>query len=174
VRSDIEKFMEHSYFIALESPDPSTQNGALVIGKDGDILGTGFNHFPPGTDLKYWVGPKEEKYARVVHAETAAIISVAQSRFSIVGGTLVCPWAACANCAKHIADSGIHKLIRHRIDPASHWYPDVLVGDNILLAANVEILEIPIVQTTLRLRRNGNPWPEILTPEEAQVALREG
>lgn len=89
---------------------------------------------------------------------------------------MICPWAACSNCAKHIAASGIKKLVRHTFanngaDTGSHWYDDCLVGDEILRDAGVQIVEMDPISTTLRLRRNGNSWPEIMTQEEARRAL---
>lgn len=164
--SSVTELLEYTYSIALKSPDPSTQNGALIFNEVQDtILGIGYNDFPPGTDAKYWTGPKEEKYTRVVHAETAAIIAVAQSGYSTIGATLVCPWAACANCAKHIAVSGIERLVRHSFedngaDINSHWYTEVQTGDEILQAAGIVIIEVPPVETMIRLRRNGQLWPE--------------
>lgn len=67
-----DQWMIASYNEALKSPDPSTQNGAVLIGRLASMnwpIGYGCNNFPEGVDEKYWYGEKEDKYARVCHAE---------------------------------------------------------------------------------------------------------
>lgn len=159
----IEKAFIESYEVALFSKDPSTQNGAILYSKAAKVVGRGWNHFPPGVPEEYWNGPKEAKYARVVHAEVAAIIDAAKHNGGAQGGVLICGWAACSNCAKHIADSGIKELIRHSYkdaggDPNAHWYEDVLMGDEIMKEAGVAIFDVPPVGYAIELRRNGQIW----------------
>ena len=76
---------------------------------------------------------------------------------------MVCPWAACSNCAKHIADAGISKLYRHKwansgVDTGSHWYDDCAIGDEIMTQAGVEIIEVEPVESDISLRRDGKQW----------------
>lgn len=97
--------MELAYIAARNSKDPSSQTGAVLLGPDESVIGVGFNDFPPGVDPQYW-DIREEKYKRVVHAEVAAIIDAAKGGNSTLGSTLVGPWMACSNCAKHIAQAG--------------------------------------------------------------------
>lgn len=161
-----DKLITISYLAALSSPDPSTQNGAVLvdqIGYRGTILGIGYNHFPEGVSDAFWHGDKEEKYARVVHAETSAILNAACNGRSTNGSTLVCGWAACSNCAKHIVEAGIKKLVRHSFEQnvgttGNYWYEDCLVGDEIMKNAGVEIVEVAPVNLDIVLRRNGQEW----------------
>jgi deoxycytidylate deaminase len=160
---NIETAMVQAYRNALGSPDPSTQNGAVLL-KNGGVLGNGCNNFPPGVDEQFWHGAKADKYARVVHAETYTILDAARNGYSVLGSTLVCPWAACSNCAKHIAASGVQTLVRHTfansgVTTGSHWYEDCLVGDEILRSSGVEIIEMdPIPTAEIALRRDGELW----------------
>ena len=161
--SQIEKAVIQSYELATNSKDPSTQNGAVLLDGTGWEVGVGWNHFPSGVSDDHWTGPKEAKYARVVHAEVAAIIDAARRNGEAIGGVLVCGWAACSNCAKHIADTGIKELIRHTFvnsggDVDSHWYNDVLLGDEIMHEAGVDIIEVDLVPYDIELRRNGKVW----------------
>lgn len=166
-------FLLESYKVALNSPDPSTQNGALLLRKSEygingfRVVASGFNAFPKGINAEYWHGQKEDKYARVVHAETGVLLRAAKYGESTVGTTMVCAWAACSNCAKHIAYAGVSTLVRHTYanngaDTGSHWFQDCLVGDEIMREAGVEIIEVPPVATKIQLRRNGALWPAVL------------
>lgn len=161
---DYESAMLLAYDMATASLDPSTQNGAVLLDFLGDPIGTGWNHFPDGVDEKYWHGEKADKYARVVHAEVSAIIDAARLGKSVIGSTLVCPWAACSNCAKHVADAGVKRLVRHSysnngVTTGSHWYEDCLIGDEIFNSVGLEIIEIDPIPTTITLRRDGKQWP---------------
>lgn len=151
-----------TYGAAALSLDPSTQNGALLLNPEGKIIGLGYNDFPNGVSLEHWNGPKEGKYARVVHAEVSAILDAARAGHSTVGSVLVCPWAACSNCSKHIAEAGVAVLVRHPnndADTGNHWHADCEIGDEIMREAGVKIVEHPVVETSIVLRRNGQDWP---------------
>lgn len=52
------------------------------------------------------------EFTRAVHAEMDAIIAVARSgRPGIVGSTLYCTTFPCHNCAKHIIDAGLSRVV---------------------------------------------------------------
>lgn len=160
-----EYYLRESYNVALDSEDPSTQNGAVLMDNDTRlIIGMGYNHFPRGVDKKYWHGPKQDKYLRVVHAEVAAILSAAKAGCRTTNSTLICAWSACSNCAKHIAASGVTRLVRHPYansgtSTGSHWYEDCIIGDDIMQSAGIEIIEVPPLNTDIQLRRDGKLWP---------------
>ena len=98
---DYDRYMAEAYRAATGSPDPSTQNGAVLL--CGDVAISGCNEFPKGVSAEHWHGEKEGKYARVVHSEVSVLLNAAKLGVATAGSTLVCPWAACSNCAKHIA-----------------------------------------------------------------------
>lgn len=164
--TDYSAILVDAYLVSSESQDPSTQTGAVLLDRDGCEIGRGCNDFPYGVSGDHWHGPKDAKYARVVHSEVAAILSAALSGYATGYSTLVAPWAACANCAKHIAYAGVATLVRHPflsngVTAGNQWYDDCMVGDDILREAGVEIIEVdPVIKGTgIRLRRNGSLWP---------------
>lgn len=161
--TDTDEAMIEAYRVATKSPDPSTQTSAVLL-RDGEIVATGFNDFPQGVSEEHWTGPKEGKYARVVHAEVAVLLNAARDGVSTDGTTMVAPWAACANCAKHIAAAGVTTLVRHPflangVTEESPWYQDVLTGDEILREAAVEVIEIDPLDSPVQILRNGSLWP---------------
>lgn len=161
--TSIEDAMVEAYRVATKSPDPSTQTSAVLM-RDDEIVAVGFNDFPDGVSSEHWVGPKEDKYARVVHAEVFALLNAARAGVSTEGTTMVAPWAACANCAKHIAAAGVTTLVRHPflangVTEESPWYQDVLIGDEILHEAAVEVIEIDPLPSPVQILRNGALWP---------------
>ncbi len=159
----INKVMIEAYWAATNSPDPSTQNGAVLLIETGEPV-SGCNEFPRGVSSVHWDGPKDGKYARVVHAEVSVLLRAARSGYTTLGSTLVCPWAACSNCAKHIAYAGVATLIRHKfsnngVTTGNHWYDDCVIGDEIMKEAGVNIIEIDPLEFPTQLRRDGKLWP---------------
>lgn len=162
--------MVDAYRAATNSPDPSTQNGAVLIvqtpwvSREARRRISGFNGFPAGINPVHWNGPKEGKYARVVHAEVAAILNAARDGLPTEDSTLVAPWAACSNCAKHIAHAGVTTLVRHKfldngVTTNNYWHDDCMVGDEIMVEAGIRIIEIdPVSGTSIELRRDGKIW----------------
>lgn len=96
-----------------------------------------------------------------MHAEVAAILNAARRGIPTTDSILVCPWAACSNCAKHIADAGVSVLVRHAWEDqttGSHWKDDCDIGDDIMREAGVKIVEMRPVHYDIQIRRNGELW----------------
>lgn len=161
---DYTPYMKRAYEMAIRSFDPSTQNGAVVVHPNGEIIGGGFNAFPEGVAKTNWYGDKQAKYDRVVHAEMTALLEALCSDHLRNGLTLVCPWAACSNCAKHIAFCGmISTLVRHKesntgLTTGEQWHADCALGDELLIRAGIKIVEIDPVPYDIAIRRNGSLW----------------
>jgi len=51
------------------------------------------------------------EFGRVVHAEMEAILSCSRVGISTVGTSLYCTTFPCHNCAKHIVDAGISRVV---------------------------------------------------------------
>ena len=61
--------------IATWSKDPRTKVGAVVVGKEGQILSQGYNGFPRGIeDREERLNDREQKYRYVVHARSPSSI----------------------------------------------------------------------------------------------------
>lgn len=148
---------------AKNSPDPSTQNAAMLF-EIGDgwrvsLLSTlSDNDFPHGvqhTDER-WQRPT--KYSYVEHAERNAIYLAAEQGISTKGKGMVAVWASCADCARAIIQSGIVLLVRYQQDNR-HWHDSTTIGERMLREAGVRIVTLshPITGVPA-IRRDGEEW----------------
>lgn len=138
-RTDLE-YLKHAYTYAMLSPDPSTQNGAILV-KDGDIVAAGINTFPIG--VKQYPSRLERpiKYSYVEHAERNALYDAAACGVMTAGLTMYCPWFACTDCCRAIIQCGIirvvgHKLPAHEDNP--RWKESIAVALEMFDEAGVE------------------------------------
>lgn len=145
---DWARYMYDAYLVAQASPDPSTQNGAILFTRHGDAIAADCNHFPKGVEYlpERWERPL--KYKVIEHAERNSIYAAARSGWSTQGGTLVVPCAACSDCARGIIQAGIARLVRHQqasdrsAKSPGNWLEDILVADQMLKEAGVEIINL--------------------------------
>ena len=103
------RFLELAEMVSSWSKDPSTKVGAVIT--DGKhVVSVGFNGFPPNCeDKEEWLNDRPTKYKLVIHAEVNAI---ANANRSLRGTTLYSfPLCPCGECAKHIAVSGISRVV---------------------------------------------------------------
>lgn len=142
---DWQPYLKMTYDVATQSPDESTQNGALLVSDTGVIHPElfGFNRFPTGVVYtpERWVRPT--KYKFVEHAERVTILAHARAGVPTLGLTMVCAWAACTDCARAIIEAGIVRLVTHKqaADRApKFWADEVAVAFTMLREADVEIL----------------------------------
>ena len=98
------------------STDKSTQNGAFIVDRNGQIIASGANHFPKGVENlpERWIRPVKYKY--VEHAERNAVYDAARNGVKTDGCTMYAAWAACSDCARAIIQSGIKRVVTHH-DP---------------------------------------------------------
>jgi dCMP deaminase len=104
--------------VKLKSKDKYTQIGAVIVGKDGEIVSTGYNSFPRGLDdgLDYRQ-ERPEKYYWFEHAERNAIYNAARIGVSTKGTTMYLSCGLpCADCARGIINSGITRIFCERVD----------------------------------------------------------
>jgi len=109
-------WIEYFYNIAEEvkkkSKDKNTQIGAVIVGKDKEIVSTGYNSFPRGIDDdRADRQEKPEKYFWFEHAERNAIYNAARIGVSTKGCTMYLTCGIpCADCARGIINAGISKI----------------------------------------------------------------
>ena len=104
--------------VKLKSKDKYTQIGAVIVGKDGEIVSTGYNSFPRGLDdgLNYRQ-ERPEKYYWFEHAERNAIYNAARIGVSTKGTTMYLSCGLpCADCARGIINSGVTRIFCERVD----------------------------------------------------------
>lgn len=112
--SKFQRHLEYAYRLAIHSPDLSTQNGAVIIDRDGTIIGEGCNTLPFGVSIKPERLERPVKYAFTEHAERNAIYDAAKRGNRLWGATMFCPWFACADCGRAIIQSGIKYVVGHK------------------------------------------------------------
>lgn len=109
------RLMSKAYSAANLSPDPSSQNGAVLVQRqtDGqlDVIGCGVNHFYKGIPDEF--DDRDKKLQRIEHAERDCIYNAASRGNKTRGSIMVCPWAACRDCARAIIGSGVQCLVYH-------------------------------------------------------------
>ena len=127
----IEQLLAEAYAVATESPDPSSQNGAIIVSPGGQILTRGCNTFPHGVEITDdRLNDRDIKYKYIEHAERNAIYAHTcdHSFMSTEGLFMVCPWAACPDCARAIIQTRIKRVITHkaRMDlTATRWTGEI-------------------------------------------------
>lgn len=112
--------MREAYELALDSPDTSTQNGAVIIDSNGNTLASGINELPRGVAVTADRLTRPKKYLFTEHAERNAIYDLLLGGSGPLGAfeqpearTMVALWAACADCARGIIQAGITTLVTH-------------------------------------------------------------
>ena len=104
-----EYFLNIAEQVKLKSKDRSTQIGAVIVGKDNEILSTGYNSFPRGlNDNIEERQERPEKYYWFEHAERNAIYNAARIGVSTKDSTIyLTAGIPCCDCARGIINSGI-------------------------------------------------------------------
>ena len=108
-----EYFRNIAHQVKLKSKDKYTQIGAVIVGKDNEIVSTGYNSFPRGIyDNEPLRQERPEKYYWFEHAERNAIYNAARIGVSTKGTTMYLTCGIpCADCCRGIINAGIRKIV---------------------------------------------------------------
>jgi dCMP deaminase len=121
----VEYFRNLAHQVKLKSKDENTQIGAIIVGKDKEIVSTGYNSFPRGLkDYEKERQERPEKYYWFEHAERNAIYNAARIGVSTKGCTMYLSCGVpCSDCARGIINSGIIRIFCERGDvtKGKHW-----------------------------------------------------
>lgn len=156
--------LRQAYTLALRSPDPSTQNGALLLRTDhAYVISQGCNEFPANVEYREERWKRPDKYKYIEHAERNAILGAAKYGQRVEGSTMVAPWAACSDCARAIIQSGVHTLVRHQDasdKSPDFWLEEIVVADQMLHEAGVVVIDVKgkVCEDTHRIRFSGTLW----------------
>lgn len=110
----LSKYMAVATAISQLSKDQSTQVGALVVGKGGEFIASGWNGAPRGCsadepgDVR---GARPEKYFWYSHAELNAITNAARVGTPMAGSSLVVTHFPCMDCARAIVQAGVVEVV---------------------------------------------------------------
>ena len=135
-------YLKHAYQIAEKSPDPRTQNGAVLVDHSQGMISGCPNEFPRGVNVsdERW---GDEKYHFVEHAERNTIYKAIRAGYSPEGLTLYCPFYACSACARAIIQTGIKNVVGHKeymeLVP-ERWVESVRMGHQMMHEAGVQCL----------------------------------
>lgn len=153
-------YLIKAYKTAAESPDLSTQNGAVIRTVDGRLVRA-------CNELPYRVAAKQErlerplKYQFTEHAERNAIYFAARHGIRLEGSTMYVPWFACADCARAIIQSGIIRVVGHKqmMDGTpEHWKESIARAFEMLGEAGIETKLVDAVLGGPKIKFNGMLW----------------
>jgi len=105
-------FLNIAEKVKEKSKDKRTHIGAVIVGKDNEIVSTGYNSFPRGiNDNIEERQERPEKYYWIEHAERNAIYNAARIGVSLRESTMYLTCGIpCSDCAKGIISSGIKRI----------------------------------------------------------------
>ena len=115
-----EYFRGIAHQVKLKSKDRYTQIGAVVVGKDNQIVSTGYNSFPRGIDDTLDERQERpEKYYWFEHAERNSLYNAALIGVSTKGCTMYLTCGIpCSDCSRGIINSGISKIVCEKVGGA--------------------------------------------------------
>lgn len=120
-----EYFLNIAEQVKLKSKDKSTQIGAVIVGRNKEIVSTGYNSFPRGIDDSVIERQERpEKYFWFEHAERNAIYNAALIGASTEGCTMYLSCEVpCADCTRGIINSGIREIVckQERVTHQDKW-----------------------------------------------------
>ncbi|OHB25809.1 MAG: hypothetical protein A2542_00920 [Parcubacteria group bacterium RIFOXYD2_FULL_52_8] len=157
---DVKALLALAYTKAEASPNPSTQNAALLVDATGKVLIGVMNVFVDNISLTPQRLEKPMRYKLSVHAERNAVYLAARAGIPTLGLTMVAPWASCADCAQAIVQSGVKRQVTHKqaLDRSGSWMDEVELGLSILREAGVEVVVYDGSIGGVELRRDGVVW----------------
>ncbi len=138
-------FLNIAENVKLKSKDRRTQIGAVIVGKDNEIVSTGYNSFPRGiNDNVKERQIRPEKYYWIEHAERNAIYNAARIGVSLRDTTMYLTCGIpCSDCTKGIISSGIKKIyckVQDTTRNREHWDEHAKRSLQMFKESNVEII----------------------------------
>lgn len=154
-------WMQEAFKLARKSPDPSTQNGAVIVHNQHGIVAEGFNEFPAGVHYTDERWDRPAKYDFIEHAERNAIYEAARYGVAIEGTTMyLVGGPPCTDCARAVIQAGIDKLVYYEHSPGAHWDQSLDTATTILVEAGIYLvpLLLPMPESTEPVLRAGELW----------------
>lgn len=140
-----ERFMPIAEAFAAMSKYDGTKVGAVVLGKHDEVLATGWNGAPRGSNADTpgdpRLGDRRTRLAWACHAEANAVANAARTGASLAGSTLVVTHVPCASCAKLIVQAGITKVVAPMPESEflSRWADDLIVAGEMFRECGVTL-----------------------------------
>ena len=138
------RLLRIAYEEAKKSPDPSTQNGAVIVNYvTGSVIVKDHNRFPDGVLYKKKRWERPDKYKYIEHAERNVIYKMSKKGIRTLNTIMVCPWAACSDCARAIIQSGISTLVTHKLAhdrSPEFWQKEINIAFKMFEEANIHVV----------------------------------
>ena len=112
-----EYFLNIAEVVKTKSKDRYTQIGAVIVGRNREVLSTGYNSYPRGlNDDVEERQERPEKYYFFEHAERNAIYNAARIGVSTMDSVMyLTSGLPCCDCARGIINSGIKTVYCKKI-----------------------------------------------------------
>ena len=133
-----ERYLDLARLVATWSKDPSTQVGAVLVGRDRRQIALGYNGFPPGiADTADRLADKVRKYQLTQHAERNVLDN---AQFDPEGGLLVVTFHPCVECAKSIVSKRIGTVMCPKPSDREPWKTSAAVACELFSEAGVKVV----------------------------------
>lgn len=106
----IKMYMRMAKELAKESKDEKLKVGTIIVGKNNNIISSGYNGHTAHIDDPNQM-PNGITDPRVRHSEKNALMALTKCNESSIGATMVTTHACCLMCAIDIVDSGVVNFI---------------------------------------------------------------
>lgn len=107
-----ERFMALATHVSEWSKDRSRKVGCIFVGKNREVLATGYNGFARGiNDDVEERHQRPAKYDWTEHAERNGIYNAARVGAKLDGATAYVPWFPCVACARSLIQVGVQRLV---------------------------------------------------------------
>lgn len=161
MKTNWKKLLKIAYIDAQKSTNISTQNAAILVDDNDNIILSATNSFPKGVaenNKRQQDKSIRQKYS--IHAERNVIYNAAKLGIKTDGLIMVCPWATCTECAWAIIQSGIKKLVTHKqaLDRSNEWKEDIEFAFKMLREAKIEIIIFDGKIKADKILRSGKYW----------------
>lgn len=103
-------YMNMAKVLSSASKDERLKVGTVIIGKNGNIIATGYNGHTAHIDAPNQL-PDGATDPKVRHSEKNALMALTRCNESSVGATMITTHSCCEMCSIDIVDSGIVKFI---------------------------------------------------------------
>lgn len=124
-------------FDAIRLSKDKTRVGCVIVGKDKNVISTGFNGFPKGVIENEVRKLPQYKLRYMCHAEQNAL-DLAES--SVKGASLFTTHHPCADCARSIIQKGIKSVFYWFIMDNDRWRESNSASANMLKEAGVNLV----------------------------------
>lgn len=131
------RFLGLALHVATWSKDPTTQVGAVLVGRDKRDVAIGYNGFPPGlADTVERLTNRPIKHAYTQHAERNVLDN---AHFRAEGATLFATKFPCVECAKSIISKRVSRVVAPPADTDGVWAESSRLAAAMFDEAGVEV-----------------------------------